>query len=316
LKAKVFIGSSSGAVSIAELAQAELSRVSEPQIWTNGNFPVKLTPIESLFLALDKFDFALFVTLPEDVTTKRGVGSSTMRDNVLFEMGLFLGRLGRDHVYLIAPNNTAELALNLPTDLTGIEPSHYNPTADNLQASVGTALQQMKVALREFEGSTSGMIFDSATKLSRHQIVAKGGRKWDVSGTPISDFAQGVANLSEGIFELQRTNGVGVFEIEIRPNGPSEPSISRLSKERLIRISFKGRVENAAHKIRILLLDTKFWWLANECIDVKDTSWRHYESILTAAPHLDILVRLDDEIDVTPSGRLFLRDISISEVTA
>lgn len=191
MKAKVFIGSSNAAVYIAEYAQVELAAVSSPEIWTNGKFRSHLTPIESLFLALDEFDFALFVALPEDLTTRRGSGSSTMRDNVLFEAGLFLGRVGRERVFIIAPNDTQDITLSLPSDLTGIAPTHYDPTASNIQSSVGTALHQMKVALRLFEKPNQRTIFDSSIRLQPYQLIFKGGQRWDAAGSrPISGTAQ------------------------------------------------------------------------------------------------------------------------------
>jgi predicted nucleotide-binding protein len=59
---------------------------------------------------------SLFVALAEDITTKGGSEHYTMRDNVLFEMGLFLGRHGRKNVFLIAPRGLSDAKLQLPTD--------------------------------------------------------------------------------------------------------------------------------------------------------------------------------------------------------
>ena len=45
--------------------------------------------------ALDQFDFAVMILSPDDMTESRDQSYASPRDNVLFELGLFMGRLGR-----------------------------------------------------------------------------------------------------------------------------------------------------------------------------------------------------------------------------
>jgi len=50
-----------------------------------------------------RFDFAALVLTADDLTASRQVVSLGPRDNVLFELGLFMGRLGRSRTFVIRP---------------------------------------------------------------------------------------------------------------------------------------------------------------------------------------------------------------------
>lgn len=60
-------------------------------------------------------DAAIFVLAPDDDLETRGKITKTTRDNVLIEIGLFSGKLGRDRTYLCVYKKT-----NIPSDWRGI----------------------------------------------------------------------------------------------------------------------------------------------------------------------------------------------------
>lgn len=316
MKARVFIGSSTDSVQIAEHVQSELEHDCSSEIWTNGKFRPGLTPIESLFLALDEFDFAGFVASPEDLTKKRGVDYRTMRDNVLFEAGLFLGRLGRDRVFLISPKGT-ELTLSLPSDLTGITPSLYDPKADNVRASVGSAINPLKTKLRAFKSKDFKPIFDSSTDLKPYQLILKDGYEWNSSGEKVSKISECTHDVTDEHMRIERKNSEGVFEIEIRPEGKGEPTIPRIkNSDRIFDIRFEGKVEGKPHKVKIVLIqDITYKWLDHHAFDIASTGWQPFARALKAPPGIDILVRLEEQIDGDPQGALFLRNITVKEYT-
>jgi hypothetical protein len=66
----------------------------------------------------ERFDFAVFVFDADDVAQIRRAEVRTVRDNVVFELGLFIGRLGRGRAFWITAEGTA--APHIPTDLAGI----------------------------------------------------------------------------------------------------------------------------------------------------------------------------------------------------
>lgn len=142
VKPKLFIGSSVEYKNLALAIQRALDRDAEPFVWTQGVFEPSHFPLESLEAAADIADFAVLVCAPEDLTTMRGQQHSTVRDNVIFELGLFIGRLGRKRTFLVSPRG---VELHLPTDLSGLFPETYDPSRlDNAEAALGAACSKIQ----------------------------------------------------------------------------------------------------------------------------------------------------------------------------
>jgi hypothetical protein len=311
LKPKVFIGSSTAALEVAEAVQSNLVDLAEPEIWKDSKFSSTSTAIESLFKVLGQFDFALLIALPEDTATKRGAEYHTMRDNVLFEMGLFLGRLGRDRVFLIAP---AGAMLDLPSDLTGVNPATYNRHASNLDSAVGASLRELRQALRAFV--PAGFVFDARRNLKPEQLVSGAGRKHDRSGAPTSVFAEAKLNRTNEALEITRTNSAGHWDIDVRPLGKSEPTIRRApASPRALQIDFAAKVTaGAKHIVRCVTMSPNWARLDDQHFDVIESDWTDFHATLKAPADIDVLVRLQDEVDYHPSGTLYIRNIAVALV--
>ena len=147
---RVFIGSSSEGLAIAEYIQLGLSDETEAAVWRRGVFGLSETNLESLEQAARDFDFAVLVLTPDDVTRKRGRRNITPRDNVLFELGLFIGSLGRKRTIMVHPGDEA---LDLPSDLTGITAATYRtPSAGSLETAVGPVCTTIKGRIRQLLG--------------------------------------------------------------------------------------------------------------------------------------------------------------------
>jgi predicted nucleotide-binding protein len=95
MKPTLFVGSSSESLDVAYAAQRNLEDVSEVVVWTQGIFELTKSYLESLLEALDDTEFGLFILGADDLIRIRGTEMPTARDNVIFELGLFIGRLGR-----------------------------------------------------------------------------------------------------------------------------------------------------------------------------------------------------------------------------
>ena len=94
----------------------------------------------------DQSDFAIVVRTADDLTTKRGQTHPVPRDNVLFELGFFMGRLGVERTYMVSNRDNPP---TLPSDLAGITPATFTKRADgNLTAAVGPASTQIRQALQ------------------------------------------------------------------------------------------------------------------------------------------------------------------------
>ncbi|HBR53461.1 MAG TPA: hypothetical protein DEA82_04450 [Flavobacteriaceae bacterium] len=150
IKPKIFIGSSKERLDIAYALQENLEFDSEPTVWTQGIFKLSKNTLESLVDSLETFDYAIFVFHPDDMSEIRGKEYNVIRDNLIFELGLFIGKIGRDKVFFLIPQNFKNL--HIPTDLIGITPGTYNAHRKdkNLKASLGPFCNQVREELKDF----------------------------------------------------------------------------------------------------------------------------------------------------------------------
>jgi hypothetical protein len=134
----LFIGSSTEGLAIAHALQTEADQWCEPTIWSQGVFEPGGTTIGDLLGAAKWSDFAALVLTPDDSVVTRGDNAPVARDNVLFELGLFLGALGPRRVFIICPRDQE---LRLPSDLAGVTVLSYrhNRRDGNLRAAIGPA---------------------------------------------------------------------------------------------------------------------------------------------------------------------------------
>lgn len=120
----IFIGSSTEGLPVARTLAHLLDSYTNlaPSLWNEGTFELSKTYIESLETELSKAHFAVLVLTPEDVIVSREHESLGPRDNVIFELGLFIGRLGRDRCFMVQPK---QQPLKVPSDLMGVQPVGY-----------------------------------------------------------------------------------------------------------------------------------------------------------------------------------------------
>jgi hypothetical protein len=127
MKPRVFIGSSREGCSKARIIKKQLSMVAECQLWDEGFFENNKSSFESLSEGAVLFDFAILVATDDDIQLKRNVVESIARDNIIFEFGLYIGRLGRNRCFFVK-----EKGLDLPSDLYGIAlPEFINQPSKN-----------------------------------------------------------------------------------------------------------------------------------------------------------------------------------------
>lgn len=134
---KVFIVSSSEGLPVANAVRGlllhDLLDKAEVRPWTR-EFELSAAYIESLEKMAQEMDFAVVVLTPDDVTTSRKAKKLTPRDNVVFELGLFIGSLGRERCFLVHEETPK---LKLPTDLLGVKPATFkHPSNGELKAAL------------------------------------------------------------------------------------------------------------------------------------------------------------------------------------
>mgnify|MGYP002777827609 CR=1 FL=1 len=124
---RVFLGSSTEAAQVIAAVRAALAGDDLELVpWNDGAFTPAHYNLESLEEAAARCDFAVLVAQGDDSLVRRGVTGAVPRDNVVFELGLFLGALGRPRALLMVPHGGG---LQLPSDYVGVNTIAYPSTA-------------------------------------------------------------------------------------------------------------------------------------------------------------------------------------------
>lgn len=147
MKPKVFVASSVEGLDLAYPLQVNLQHDADITVWSQGVFALSVTPLDSITEALNSSDFGIFVFSPDDETTMRGNVTGTVRDNVIFELGLFIGVLGKRRCFIVMPDN---VNLHIPTDLLGVTPAKYSRERDRseIAAALGPACHEIRQAMK------------------------------------------------------------------------------------------------------------------------------------------------------------------------
>ena len=239
----VFIGSSSKGVEVARAIQFQLEDTAECDVWNEGVFGLNMGNLESLVQALDTFDFAVLVLTPDDMLIANGEQKNAPRDNVLLELGLFMGRLGRSRTFAVCPKHDE---MKLPSDLAGVTLAMFSPPDDpaRLIAALGPACfkirtamrsQYKRAALQELQENLSSQqtqIKKQQEQISYQQNV--------INQLVVFSMAFYIFRHLEGIYDGKRKRGEYLF----RKNGNFERELRYLRDAGYIEwISISGLVE-------------------------------------------------------------------------
>jgi predicted nucleotide-binding protein len=165
----MFIGSSAEGLAAAEAIQLNLDRACEVTVWHQGVFGLGLGTLELLVNRLTDFDFAALILTPDDVTVSRNETQQSPRDNVLLELGLFIGAIGRERTFIVFDRGAG---MKLPSDLAGVTPATYERhSTGNLQSSLGAATTLIKGTIERLGKRTSkiGANVDGSVKFQMQQ---------------------------------------------------------------------------------------------------------------------------------------------------
>lgn len=142
---RLFVASSAERLSIAEQIQGAMRHVkADVVLWTNNVFTPGHGTLEDLLREVDAADFAVVIVHPDDVVLARDELAMAPRDNVLFELGMAMGALGRERALILRPM----IDVKLPSDLLGITTIQYQDgPAATLASRVGPAVTDIKEAV-------------------------------------------------------------------------------------------------------------------------------------------------------------------------
>lgn len=118
-KPMVFIGSSSEFLSKAKQVQDVIGSAGiDVKCWDDGDlFALSETTLDELIDILDAYDFAIFYVSGDDKLNTRGATVAQPRDNVILELGMGIGSLGKERTFILVDGDPKP---NLPSDLKGV----------------------------------------------------------------------------------------------------------------------------------------------------------------------------------------------------
>lgn len=126
-KPRVFFISSQESLAVVKAIRHGLRYTDTDSIlWSDDDiFPPGSYPLEALETEVDRADFGVAIAHPDDIVHSRAQQTAAPRDNVIFELGFFMSRLGRKRTFLLVPKMQEEL--KLPSDFKGMTPIVYKP---------------------------------------------------------------------------------------------------------------------------------------------------------------------------------------------
>lgn len=143
----LFIGSSRESLPIVEALTSGWK--SPPFIvrpWTGGVFTPSQFPIDDLAKQVVACDFAALVFGPDDQVLSRGATSNAPRDNVLFELGLFMGAIERARTLFIVPRDED---VKIPTDILGVNPLRFASSAGTLADNLAPVCSEIAALIQK-----------------------------------------------------------------------------------------------------------------------------------------------------------------------
>jgi predicted transcriptional regulator len=169
-KSRIFIGSSVESLPIADAIAENLEFDAEVTIWRSGTFDLSSNTLDDLIIKSKSVDFSAFIFSPDDLVIMRSREQYAVRDNVLFELGLFIGAIGKERCFIIKPR---DVELHFPSDLLGITPTDYDPNRSdgNLTSSLTYASTQIKREMSK-KGTFKEIVTSKVQKLDVNNVLS------------------------------------------------------------------------------------------------------------------------------------------------
>lgn len=204
-KPKIFIGSSVESLNIAYAIQENLEHDALCTVWDQGIFELSGNALENLLTATLNYDFSIFVFKPDDIIKIRDKEYRTVRDNLIFELGLFISKLGKEKVFFLIPTKTVKL--HLPTDLLGIKPGHFEFTDNDkeLLGALGPFCNKVRRQIKDLTNNKSEKIA-TTTPIETTKTKSKESKQTDVKsksieyGVSIDSFGNYTISVAPTVF--------------------------------------------------------------------------------------------------------------------
>lgn len=155
IKPSIFIASSSKFLEVAHQLKAALEEKIDVRVttWDDplGVFRLGRSTMDSILTAPHFFDYSIAIMSPDDWVVSKGRRSASPRDNVVFELGFFLGSQGRLRAFAVVlephcPPGKRSASIKIPTDCAGEQFLPVRLTAANKAVKKDIAAAIAKLA--------------------------------------------------------------------------------------------------------------------------------------------------------------------------
>lgn len=162
IKKKLFIGSSTEELGLAQAAKAILEKdfdvtIWNEKVWDTSVFKINQNFLSDLLKASLQFDFGILLGTNDDKVVFRGKEVMQPRDNVLFELGLFTGRLGTSKCAFLIDKE-----VKLLSDFNGLSLAYFDKSQMDTFTSVVNDIRSLFLSSSDDEIN----FFPSATLAS------------------------------------------------------------------------------------------------------------------------------------------------------
>ena len=145
-KPEIFVGCSTEGLKVARALQEKLKDQAIIQIWDQGLFEPGDFVLETLLNSLAKFDYAILILRADDEMTVRNEKKVVSRDNVLFELGLFMGQLGRKKTIVLYDRHSKPKIIS---DLAGLTFATFDGENPDLSTALISACDQINQNIKD-----------------------------------------------------------------------------------------------------------------------------------------------------------------------
>ena len=215
----------------------------------------------------------MFVFQPDDISQIRDMMVRTVRDNVVFELGMFIAVLGKERVFFLIPKGSEDI--HLPTDLIGVERGHYVPPEceEDLLAALGQFCNRVRrqiVRVWKEEGKLpptlphiSYSANDEKPDKANDEQTGKAEEEKNVEyGVQVDRFGNYTISIGPGVFFANRVSAAfpGIRDLYWFTDG--KQALDRLQILLRAPLTFENTVGHATSPNRI------WWWRAGCCAPI------------------------------------------------
>ncbi len=268
-QARIFIGSSSeGRAAASTVASALETAGMRPLLWSDF-FKTRDLPLRELDRRMADADGAILVGSADDRLVSREHEFDQMRDNVLFEYGLFAGHLGRHRCVLLMPDDPR---FRVPSDFLGVAGFEFY-TEETLNAVAKKVPERLQTAF-----AVDGFKPPSLQERCRRMLLLGGWIRGEIAAItlklPNSTLKKQLGEKVEAVLCFLKED---IDELGLREDATALEELVKKSLDDFPKMPSRSKARRDLEKdVERFLLSPNKYELASQ----HDAEWRYYGHLL------------------------------------